>query len=114
MTEPGTIYDLGMHNGDDTEYYLAKGYRVIAVEANPLLCAEAEERFAETIAAGRLRVLNLAIAETSGEAEFYVKRERAPQSSLRAAEGHDRLARRDRAHRAARRHRRGRAATSRS
>src|SRR4051812_4245839 len=72
-----------MHNGDDSEYYLAKGYRVVAVEANPLLCAEAEQRFADEIAAGRMRLLNLAISDSVGVAEFYVKRERAPQSSLR-------------------------------
>src|SRR4051794_6646259 len=72
-----------MHNGDDTEYYLSKGYRVVAVEANPLLCQEAERRFASEIAAGRLSILNVAIAEEEGSAEFYVKRERAPQSSLR-------------------------------
>jgi FkbM family methyltransferase len=82
MSAAGTIYDLGMHNGDDTEYYLKKGHSVIAVEANPLLCEEAEQRFAAEIAEGRLSVLNLAIAETAGSAEFYVKRERAPQSSL--------------------------------
>jgi FkbM family methyltransferase len=73
-----------MHNGDDTEYYLRKGYRVVAVEANPLLCAEAAQRFASEIASGQLSVLNLAIAEQPGSAEFYVKHERAPQSSLRA------------------------------
>ena len=27
-------YDIGMHNGDDTAYYLAKGFRVVAVEAD--------------------------------------------------------------------------------
>jgi len=83
MASDATIYDLGMHNGDDSEYYLRKGYRVIAVEANPLLCADAQERFGDEIAAGRLTVLNLAIADQPGSAEFYVKRERAPQSSLR-------------------------------
>ena len=29
------IYDIGMHNGENTEYYLKRGFRVIAVEANP-------------------------------------------------------------------------------
>jgi hypothetical protein len=24
-----TIYDVGMHNGDDRAYYLAKGYKVV-------------------------------------------------------------------------------------
>lgn len=78
----GIIYDIGMHNGDDSEYYLKKQYDVIAVEANPLLCAEAAERFAAEIASGQLRLLNLAIAETAGSAEFHVKQKRAPQSSL--------------------------------
>ena len=31
------IYDVGMHNGADTAFYLAKGFRVVAVEANPEL-----------------------------------------------------------------------------
>jgi len=45
---------LGMHNGDDTAYYLARGYDVVAVEANPALCASAGKRFAPEVAAGRL------------------------------------------------------------
>ena len=31
------IYDVGMNNGDDTAYYLFKGFRVVAVEADPTL-----------------------------------------------------------------------------
>ena len=78
-----TIYDIGMHDGSDTEYYLTKGFRVIAVEANPLLCAEAAKRFEAEIVTGRLQILNIAIADKTGTAEFFVKQERAPQSSLR-------------------------------
>ena len=29
------IMDVGAHNGDDTAYYLHRGYRVVAVEASP-------------------------------------------------------------------------------
>ena len=29
------IYDVGMHKGEDTEFYLRKGFRVIAIEADP-------------------------------------------------------------------------------
>jgi len=36
------VFDIGMHNGDDTAYYLARGYRVVAVEANPSMCATAQ------------------------------------------------------------------------
>jgi FkbM family methyltransferase len=40
------IYDVGAHIGDDTEFYLALGYRVVAVEANPVLADALRERFA--------------------------------------------------------------------
>ena len=51
------IYDFGANNGDDIAYYLRKPCRVVAVEANPALCRQIEERFAEAIASGRLVVL---------------------------------------------------------
>ena len=31
------IYDVGMHRGEDTEFYLRKGFRVVAFEADPEL-----------------------------------------------------------------------------
>jgi FkbM family methyltransferase len=65
-------YDIGMHNGDDTAYYLAKGYDVVAVEANPALCKAARLRFAEPIAHGRLKIVNVAISDAPGEIEFYL------------------------------------------
>ena len=51
------VFDIGMHNGDDTAYYLSRGYRVLAVEANPSLCASARERFAHarTLCSGNRR-----------------------------------------------------------
>lgn len=61
MTE-GVIYDFGMNNGDDVEYYLLKGTRVVGVEANSGLCDEVRQRFAEAIEAGRLTVLNVALS----------------------------------------------------
>ena len=38
------IFDLGMNNGDDTAYYLSRGYKVVAIEANPVLCDRAREQ----------------------------------------------------------------------
>ena len=75
------IFDIGMHNGDDTAYYLASGYDVVAVEANPEFCAAARERFAAEIAAGRLTICNVGIAEQAGELEFWVS-ERSEWSSF--------------------------------
>lgn len=66
------VFDVGMHNGDDTAYYLASGYDVVAVEANPALCEAADERFRTEIAAGRLVVRNVGIASAAGELEFWV------------------------------------------
>ena len=66
------VFDIGMHNGDDSFYYLARGYRVVAVEANPIMCAMARERFAREISAGQLSVRNIGIAETRGEMDFWV------------------------------------------
>lgn len=70
--EPDLIYDVGMHNGDDTAYYLHKGYRVVAIEANPELIAPAERRFAAAISAGRLQIVNVAVAAQHGELDLYV------------------------------------------
>ena len=52
------IYDLGLHTGQDTEFYLKKGFNVVAIEANPLLVTEAEARFALEVASeiGRAHV----------------------------------------------------------
>jgi FkbM family methyltransferase len=60
------IFDIGAHNGNDTAYYLSRGFRVVAVEAHPQYCCALYQRFREAIAAARLHVLNFAIAERSG------------------------------------------------
>ena len=65
------IYDVGMHNGDDSAYYLFRGYRVVAIEASPALCGQASERFGREIAEGRLTVLNVAVADRSGPGKFW-------------------------------------------
>lgn len=66
------IYDVGMHNGDDTAFYLHRGFRVVAVEADPTLIASARARFAAELAAGRLTLIHAGIAEQTGTAEFFL------------------------------------------
>ena len=51
------IYDFGSNNGDDIPYYLKKAEKVIAVEANPLLCKRIQDRFATEMLAGKLAVV---------------------------------------------------------
>ncbi len=71
MPSPDLVFDLGMHRGEDTDFYLKKGFRVVAVDANPALCAEAETRFATAISSGALTVVNCAIAAEAGEVTLY-------------------------------------------
>jgi FkbM family methyltransferase len=66
------IYDIGMHNGSDTAFYLACGYRVVAVDADPDLVAAAKTRFKAEIESKRLTILNVGIAEQSGTATFWI------------------------------------------
>ena len=76
------IYDVGLHNGTDTAYYLHKGFRVIAIDANPVLVAAAQDRFRTEIANGRLKVLNIGIAEQQGTLSFWVNEANDLQSSF--------------------------------
>jgi len=81
------IYDLGANDGSDTDFYLQKGFNVVAVEANPLLCAECEKRLAGYIANGRLTVLNIGVADSEGERDFYVNKNHSAWSSFIQALG---------------------------
>jgi FkbM family methyltransferase len=75
--------DLGMHIGDDTAYYLYRGFDVVAVEANPHLVKEAEERFAQPIAEGRLTIIARALTPKGVDSiEFYVSATNSEWSSL--------------------------------
>lgn len=75
-------YDIGMHIGADTDYYLKKGYEVVAVEANPALCQQALARFGQEILDGRLKIYNLAIADQAGEMEFHVHNREAEWGTI--------------------------------
>ena len=66
------IYDVGMHKGEDTEFYLRKGFRVVAIEANPELAAACATEFKETVEVGRLTIVNKAISEAPGSIDFYI------------------------------------------
>src|SRR5258708_5417349 len=66
------IIDVGMHTGQDTEFYIAKRFRVTAIEANPELANKGEERLAKYLADGRLRIYKVAVAEHSGTVKFWM------------------------------------------
>ena len=78
------ILDVGMHVAKDTDFYLAKGFRVVAVEANPELARAGSERLASAIRAGQLRILNVAICEKDGPISFFRNREKSDWGTLSA------------------------------
>ena len=82
---PDLIYDVGLHNGADTAYYLHRGFRVVAIDANPVLTTATQHRFEKEIAAGKLKVLNIGIAETEGTLSFWVNEANDTQSSFNEA-----------------------------
>jgi FkbM family methyltransferase len=68
------IFDVGLHRGEDTDFYLKKGFRVAAFEADPDLVAHCKARFRDAISGGRLQIVEGAIApETAGERLAFYK-----------------------------------------
>lgn len=69
------IYDVGLHQGQDTDFYLKKGFNVVAFEANPANVAFCQKRFAKEIAEGRLSIVEGGIIELENynghKIEFY-------------------------------------------
>ncbi len=77
-----TIFDIGMHEGQDTKHYLSRGYKVIAVEANPILAAAGRKKFSKEIKSGQLQIINKGIAATEGEMPFYINKRLTEWSSF--------------------------------
>ena len=69
------IMDVGMLNGNDTLFYLNKGFRVVAIEANPELVRENTRQFATYIEQGRLQIIPFAISDHPGTATFYMNKQ---------------------------------------
>jgi|SRR6266851_5733245 len=72
MINDSLIYDVGAHIGEDTEFYLKKGFHVVAIEAVPELCGALNDKFSESVASGRLKILILAVSKSAGVVDFYV------------------------------------------
>jgi FkbM family methyltransferase len=65
------IFDIGLHYGEDSELYLKKGFSVVAVEANPIIAAQAAKRLQEYLRTGQLTIVNKAIAGDEGPIIFF-------------------------------------------
>lgn len=67
------IFDVGMHRGEDTDFYLKKGFDVVSFEANPDLVGSCEARFKDAISDGKLNIVSgvLAPPGTGESIAFY-------------------------------------------
>jgi FkbM family methyltransferase len=71
---PDLIFDVGLHKGEDTDFYLKKGFKVVAFEADPDLVAHCRDHFQQPIADHRLRIIEGAVApEPAGERIAFYK-----------------------------------------
>jgi FkbM family methyltransferase len=71
---PDLIFDVGLHKGEDSDFYLKKGFRVVAAEAQADLIDYCKRRFERAIAAGRLHIVEGAIApESAGNRIVFYK-----------------------------------------
>jgi len=78
------IFDLGFHKGEDTEYYLSKGFQVIAVEANKELFDQGSKRFQNAISKNQLILINKAIYyESDRTIQFYVNKNKSVWGSIK-------------------------------
>lgn len=66
------IFDIGMHDGRDTKFYLEKGFDVVAIEANPELVKYARSAFRDALSNKKLILYNIAISDYEGEIDFYI------------------------------------------
>lgn len=88
------VFDVGMHKGEDTDYYLKKGFSVIGFEADPDLAAYCRSRFSREIENEKLIIVQGAIVELPpGETKnkgirFYKNKENSVWGTVEADWAH--------------------------
>ena len=80
--EERLVYDIGMHTGQDTAYYLHQGCRVVAVEANPILAEQGAKRFKKEMDLGLLHIENAGVSDQGTLAPFWICDEKSEWSSF--------------------------------
>lgn len=81
------IFDVGMSEGNDTAYYLEKGFHVVGVEADPVVYAGLLQRFSSEISDGRLIALHRAASGSNAKPMTFWRNEVA--QGLSSLEKHD-------------------------
>jgi FkbM family methyltransferase len=73
--DPGLVFDVGMHRGEDTAHYLTRGFRVVGVEPNPTLVRRLRQRFAAEVRSGQVTIVPYALGAERGTTPLGVPRD---------------------------------------
>jgi FkbM family methyltransferase len=77
------IFDIGLHTGRDSEFYLQKGFKVVGVEANPEMAARTAATLESYTSSGTLTIVERAIHHSVGQSvSFFINDEKDDWSSL--------------------------------
>lgn len=77
------IFDLGFFNGEDSFYYISKGFNVFAIEANPMLYEKNKNKFKNELQLKTLTLYNKAISTSSLKTiKFYINNKKPEVSSI--------------------------------
>ncbi|WP_424812795.1 FkbM family methyltransferase [Roseococcus sp. YIM B11640] len=83
MIDRNLIFDIGLHTGLDTKFYADKGFKVVSLEANPAMVAEARKILLPALMGGQVTIVEKALWEEGGQnVTFYTVAEKDDWSSL--------------------------------
>lgn len=73
MINNNLIFDIGFHKGEDTRYYLYKGFNVLAVDAVENLILDGSKRFSKEVESGQLLLKQSVVSsENHAKSTFYL------------------------------------------
>jgi FkbM family methyltransferase len=65
------VFDIGVNHGEDSDHYLAKGFRVVGVEADPVIAERLRQGFQKQIASGQMAFEHVGLMPEPGVLPFY-------------------------------------------
>lgn len=92
-----TIFDIGVGSGLDTYFYLNKGFKVVAVEADPIQTNVLSSKFADQIQDNTLTLVNAVASDTVDQVvSFYKDKTFQPSSTaissyIKSSHTHDKV-----------------------
>jgi FkbM family methyltransferase len=71
------IIDVGVHTGQDTKFYLKKGFRVVGIEAHPDIYESIKRQLNSYIESGQLTLLKSTVSSKDEPITFYANLDRS-------------------------------------